>query len=237
MHTRPLLFSVVASLVVGSAISGCSDPPPGKLFDEEGAWSVVRYELGEGLKDIVEMTRENAFMLSFDTKNDVVTTAACGNEMSGFTPADSTCRLSPTTTSLQCACYSYAFQDDLMQMVQFEPGVVPPYVEFDPDLLPGQASGSGGDTGGGETAGDGTGDGGGDTGGGGTGLVYVTRVAAIPDRQATYDFTPLPMGTFGSNGASDRFVVEIRSNSLFNQVYDDPDGRPSCEPCVPGTGG
>lgn len=241
MHARPLHFSVVATLLCVSAISGCSDPPPGKLFDETGAWSVVRYELGEGLKDIVAMTREDSFMLSFDTDNNVMTTAACGNEMSGFTPADSTCRLSPTTTSWQCACYSYAFQEDIMQMIEFSPGSPPPEVEFNPDLLPGANSGSAGESGGGETAGEGTAGGGEESGGGETGgamgVTTVVRIAAIPDTQDTYDFAPLPIGVFGGNGANDHFVFEIRSNTLFNQAYDDPDGRATCEPCVPGVGG
>jgi hypothetical protein len=34
--------------------------------------------------------------------------------------------------------------------------------------------------------------------------------------------------------ASSQFVVEARAKSTFDEVYDDPDGRISCQPCVAG---
>jgi hypothetical protein len=231
MHARTNPSHLLAILVVCSAISGCKDDPPGKLFDEQGAWAVVQYDIGEGLEDIMTMTRENAFMLSFDTENSVMTTAACGDEMSGFLPSDSTCRLSVSTTSWQCSCYAYAFQEDVMQMTPFDAGSAPPEVEFDPDLIPGQS----GEAGGVDESGTGTG---GESGGMSSGPLTVIRISPIPERMDTYDFTPLPSGVFGGNGANHHFIVEARSNTIFGTVYDDPQGRPSCEPCVPGqTGG
>lgn len=231
MHARLTSLPLVAMLAATSAISACSDPPPGKLFDEEGAWSVVQYDLGDGLEDIMAMTRKDAFMLSFDATANVMTTAACGNEMSGFTPSDSTCRLSPGTTSWQCSCFSYAFQEEVMQMTEFPAGTTPPEVEFNPDLLPGQS----GDVGGG--SGDSGGESGmGESGGMGGGLT-VLKISAIPERMDTYDFTPLPVGVFGGNGANHHFIVEARSSTTFNEVYDDPDGRGVCEPCFGAPGG
>jgi hypothetical protein len=229
MHARTTPWHLFAILVGCSAISGCKDdPPPKGFFDEQGAWSVVQYDIGEGLEDIMQMSRQDAFMLSFDTTNSVMTTAACGNEMSGYLPSDSSCRLSPQTTDWQCSCYAYAFQEDVMQMTPFDAGSTPPEVEFDPDLIPGQ-SGEGGV--------DESGTGGGESGGMPAGPLTVIRVTAIPERSDTYDFAPLPAGVFGGNGANHHFIVEARSNAIFGEVYDDPDGRPGCEPCVPGQAG
>lgn len=227
MHARLTSLNLVAILTVCSALSGCSDPPPSKLFDEQGAWTVVQYELGDGLLDI-STTRKDAFLLHFNAKDNVMTTAACGDEMSSFSPSESICGLSPSTTEWQCGCYSYAFQEDIMQMTEFAAGDVPPPVEFNPDLLPGQS----GETGTAESGESGSG-GGGESGGGGGGGLSVIRVSAIPELMDTYDFTPLPAGVFTGNGANNHFVVQVRSESLFNKVYDDPEGRPSCEPCVP----
>jgi hypothetical protein len=228
MHARITSSHLFAILVATSAISGCKDDPPGKLFDEQGAWAVVQYDLGDGLEDIMVMSRRDAFMVSFDTENSVMTTAACGNEMSSYLPSESTCRTSPTTTNWQCSCYSYAFQEDVMQMTPFDAGSPPPEVDFDPDLIPGQS----GEAGGMDTSGTG-----GESGGMPAGPLSVIRVSPIPDRADTYDFTPLPSGVFGGNGANNHFIVEARSNTIFGEVYDDPDGRASCEPCVPGQNG
>jgi len=233
MHPRTTFSHLIAILVAVSAISGCGkDEPPGKLFDEQGAWSVVQYDLGDGPKDVMTMTRANAFMLSFDTENSVMTTAACGDEMSGYLPSDSACRLSPTTTDWQCSCYAYAFQEDVMQMTPFDAGSTPPEVEFDPDLIPGQS----GEAGGMDESGTGTS---GESGANPpAGPLTVLRITAIPERMDTYDFTPLPSGVFGGNGADNHFILEARSTTLFSEVYDDPEGRPPCVPCVPGqTGG
>jgi hypothetical protein len=222
MQARLTPLHLVSVLALGSALPACSDPPPGKLFDEEGAWSVVQYQLDDGLEDIMAMSRKDAFMLSFDAKANVMTTAACGNEMTGFEPTNSPCRASPSTTSWQCSCFSYAFQEEIMQMVQFEAGKTPPEVEFNADLLPGQSGG----TGSGESTSGGSGG-----GGGGTGALTVIKISAIPERADTYDFTPLPVGVFGGNGANHHFIVETRTPARFEEVFDDPDGRAGCKRC------
>ncbi len=234
MQARLTSWHLVSILALGSAIPACSDPPPGKLFDEEGAWSVVQYQLEDGLEDIFAMSRKDAFMLSFDSKANVMTTAACGNEMTGFEPTNSPCRASPSTTEWQCRCFSYAFQEDVMQMIEFDAGKTPPEVEFDSDLMPGQSSGTG-------SAESGSGSGSGTDGGSGGapmgGPVTAIKISPIPDRMDTYDFAPLPVGVFGGNGANHHFILEARSTTKFNEVYDDPMGRPGCERCYAAPGG
>lgn len=221
MHRIALLPLVAFSLVA----SACEDPPPGKLFDEEGAWSMVQYDLGESLHEIDPQTREDAFMLSFDSHNRVVTTAACvGTDGQGMvtdaTPETSPCKLLPSSTIWQCRCFAYAFQDDVMQWQEFNAGEMPPKVAYDPMLEPGEVGTD-----------DGTGGGSGGMGGGAG--ITALQVIGIPEQKSTYDFRPLPAGVFGGDGQLNHFIFEARANSRFERAYADPDGRMSCGRCVP----
>lgn len=214
---RSRLFLVSGVLASSLALGGCKeDPPTPKLFQEAGAWSVIKYDLdGSGdLKDVDTNNRRDAFMLSFDTAERVVTTASCIDNDTD-TPASSTCLLTPGTTRWDCRCYGYDYVDDRMLWREFEPGDLPPDVDLDDIDEP--------------EAGDSTGGGGGSD----TGDDTVVILSEVMDINSTYNFRPLPMGLFGSNGEDSRFVMQARANSIFDRAYDDPDGRPSCEPCVP----
>ncbi len=214
-------------LFLAIAATACGDEEaPSKLFDEDGAWAVIQYDLGENVEEIDPQTREDAFMLSFDNANRVVTAASCvGLDSDGMpdavTPEDSPCRLLPQDTAWQCRCFAYAFRDDVMQFQEFAAGSMPPRLAFDPLLDPGEVGGD--DSGGGSGSG----------GGGGDGGVAALRVVPIPDRKSTYDFRPLPAGVFGGDGVANHFILKARSNSIFDEVYMDPDGRDSCMRCVP----
>ncbi|MCA9653088.1 MAG: hypothetical protein KC501_24450 [Myxococcales bacterium] len=207
--------ALASSLLAG----GCNDdPPPSKLFDESGAWSVIKYDIdGSGdLNDVDVNNRRDAFMLHFDNAERVVTTAACV-ENENETPANSTCLLTPTTTQWICRCFGYAFKDDRMLWREFEPGDVPPTLGVDDIDAPAADGMADTDTGGGMAAGDDT----------------LIILGEIMDINSTYNYRPLPTGVFGSNGEDSRFVLQARAGSVFDRAYDDPDGRPSCEPCVP----
>ena len=61
----------------------------------------------------------------------------------------------------------------------------------------------------------------------------IIQLAEIPGVQGEYEFAPLPVGVFGSDGLVSRFRFQQRAPSLFEQVFEDPDGRAPCQPCVP----
>lgn len=197
--------------ILGLALGLCAplaacgdDPGPGKLFEEEGVWSVITYDLdGSGeLRDIDTMNRRDAFMLSFDTDNQVVTTASCV-ETENDTPASSTCLLTPDTTQWLCQCYAYDFEDNQMLWSEFDAGDIPPEVDLstvDPENPD-------------------------------TELGTQITVAEIPDINSTYNFLPLPMGLFGSNGTNSRYIFQRRAASVFERAYTD-ERRPTCEPCL-----
>lgn len=146
-----LAHSTARTLLAALLVAACGDTEPAQtegsldtagdtstnsggqapLFDEDGAWSLVAFDLGAGLENVNPLPRKDALLLHFDAASHVMTAAACGSDALGFSPNDSACRLSPTTTSWQCRCFSYAFEGDAMQMVEFAAGGPPPAVEFD----------------------------------------------------------------------------------------------------------
>jgi hypothetical protein len=222
MLRRPTLL-VLAALALASTAGACKDDPPTpKLFQEAGTWSVIIYDLeGNGeQRDIDVQSRRDAFMLSFDTAEKVVQSAAC-IETDSDTVADSLCLLNPDDTHWSCRCFAYDFVREEQLWREFNAGDVPPVVKLsevnDPPAGGDSGSGSGG--------------GGGD-GGGGDGDTLV-NVSEIEDVNSTFNFRPLPLGVFGSNGESSRFVMQKRADSQFDRVFEDPEGRPGCEPCVP----
>jgi len=196
------------------------DPPTPKLFDETGVWSVIQYDLeGTGsLKEIRLANRRDAFMLEFDPSEKVVTAAACV-EPGSETPDDSPCLNSPSTTEWRCRCFAYDFVNDEMLWSEFNAGDIPPDVSLGAadEPMAEEEGGSGTDDGGDEEPSDET----------------LISVAEIMDVSATYNFRPLPMDLFGSASSTSRFILQSRTPSVFDRVYDDPDDRGTCEPCVP----
>jgi hypothetical protein len=211
-------------------LAGCSDPPPKPLFDEEGVWSLVEYDIGDGLDDIDTNARKDAFLLKFNHHEKVVSAAACTSEENGERkPDDSPCIISPQTTEWACRCFAYAFQEEVMQWQEFPPGTaMPPKVKFDPDLSnAGQmTAGAGSDSGGSGSGGSG--------GGGEGGPITVITTSEVTNRMDTIDFRPLPQMLFGADVTS-HFIFERRAVTIFDRAYMDDQGRKAyCEPCITG---
>lgn len=204
-------------LSMAAALAGCPKDEPGKLFEEEGVWSLLRYDTGDGLQELNPSTAKDAFLLKFETGPKVVTAAACGSETDNV-PGESTCRQNHSSTFWTCRCFAYAYEEEVMQWREFTAGEPPPSVDF---MQPTAAEGGGGD----ETA---TGGGGGDD--------YIT-LSTVGTSSETYGFTPLPMGVFGSDGTASRYEFVQRAGSVFegpamndNAPLIDPQGM--CTPCV-----
>ena len=220
---RAMICSAV--LAATASLGGCGgDDGPGKLFEESGTWEVVQYNLEGGeLEEVNTMTREAAFLLQFTPGKKVVQTAMCG-QSDRSTPDDSRCRLSPSSTDWYCGCFAYAFEGERMRWVEFEAGQDPPSVKIDGQQSDPPAEGTGGTGGTGDPP---------DTGGGETSPGTEIMLSEFATIANTYLFTPLPANIFGSNGSSSRFMVQQKTPTLFDQVFDDPDGRNVCEPCIP----
>jgi hypothetical protein len=220
MPYRPSLFVLGA---LGLCLTGAckDDPPPPKLFQEEGVWSVVEYDIeGNGDQmDINDANRRDAFMLSFDSHEKVVTAAACLEDEDN-TVVDAPCLLSPDTTDWSCRCFAYDFVREEMLWREFNAGDPAPAVSLSEADDPPASADSGG-----------SGSGGGGDGGGGDSDTLII-VSEREDVASTYNFRPLPTDLFGSDGELSRFVFQKRAGSVFDRVYDDPEGRSPCAPCL-----
>ncbi len=225
---RPTLL-VLATLALGLTASACKDDPPTpKLFQEQGTWAVVSYDLeGNGeQRNVNEMAVRNSFLLQFDTAEKVVTAAACV-EVESDTVDSSPCLIYPQDTMWYCRCFAYDFVRDEQLWREFNPGEMPPTVKLS------EADGGGAaDEGAGSGSGSGSGGGGGDGGGAVDGDTRIMLSEPSDAVNSTFNFRPLPEGVFGSNGENSRFVMQKRADSVFDPVFED-EVRPTCEPCVP----
>jgi hypothetical protein len=223
-----LLYAAASAAILLATACG-DDEGPGKLFEEEGSWSLTQYNLdGGGLNSIDNDVRGDAFMLRFNASEKVVQTAMCG-ETEQDTPGNSQCKLIPQDTSWFCHCYAYAYEDDVMVWREFDAGSTPPEVTID-DASPGGSSASASASGtGGDTDTDGGGD---DSAGAPSGDAIRIELAALPNISSTYQFRPLPVGIWGSDGSISSYVLQQKAASVFDQALEDPEGRTSCQPCI-----
>ena len=225
---RVVLRAALVAALLGTACK--EDPPPGKLFDEDGAYELVQYNLeGDGYVEVVMpgvTERDEAFLMTLDASARVAQVAMCAeNDMQD--PSDAQCRTAGDNSFWFCQCFAYAFVKSQMQWRQFQPGDVPPQVSFT-----GDDGGSTPPTS--DSATGGSGSGGGETGAVDPAADTIIDLAEIPGVQGEYEFAPLPIGVFGSDGLVSRYRFQQRAPSIFDQVIvEDPDGRPTCQPCVP----
>jgi hypothetical protein len=214
---RPFLLTAtplaLSALALTSACGG--DTAPKTLFDENGAWTLVGYDIDQGSFADLDENRQDAFLLSFAKSEHVVTAATCGHEGEDE-PSNSLCNLDDTSP-WACRCFSYAFEDDQMLWHEFPPGSIPPPA---PDIDGGgadgvMATGTAGETGAPM----------GDT------LITVGEVADVAN---SYTFAPLPLDLFDSNGTTARFKFEARGATLFeSRVFGMAEGNPPCpQRCV-----
>lgn len=207
---------VMASLL---GVTGCKEETP-RLFNEDGVWQMLEFDIGGGLKDVDEDFRKQAMLLKFRSDIGVVQSAFCAED-ERQTAADSTCRIAVDLTAWHCHCYAYAFEDELMAWREFEAGEPRPSVSLEGSGDTDEDNGEDGES------------------ANGTWIIDVQERATTRD---TFLFSPLPEGLFGSDGEMSRFTFQRKAGSLFNQVLDeeaqsddDPNAtRPVCEPCADG---
>lgn len=235
---RTAAKSMVAPLLATLAIApGCKEEPTvSKLFEEDGVWSLIDYDLaGDGETRPLSDRRSNTFMFKFTTAMSVVQTAACifpgtaADPDPQTSPVNTPCGMFDDDTEWECRCFGYAFEEETMKWVEFSAGDTPPVVTLDPAPIGGADDGGSAGSGGG-SGDDGGDDEGGDGGGGPMGETTI-NVSEISGLNLTFGFRPLPDGVFSSNGENSRYVMQTRGNNAFATALDDP-MRPSCEPCI-----
>lgn len=207
-HRRPrtFLLSLTAAVLAIPACAGETET----LFEEHGVWELSAYTL-EMQSQSVGSAIDQSFFLKFDAGENVLQTAMCAQD-DGQSPISSPCRQVPEDSAWFCQCFAYAFEGDRMGWKPFDAGGTIP-----PVGIPASDENADGDPSSSPTAG-----------------ADLVEVAEVDGQSATYQFFGLPRGIFGSEGASSAYTFVQKAPSLFDQVYDDPDMRPSCEPCFPG---
>jgi len=221
------LRSLISSALLAAALNmaACADDPgPGKLFEEDGVFELTRFALGGSGLEELSSQKAKTFFLKFDSENKVVQTAMCSNddiddptnsECSGFTDA-----------MWFCQCFGYGFEEDQMAWQEFDAGGTIPVVkvgqeEVEEDPVEGDTDTDGG-SGGGDAGGDEPAP---------AGAVHQFTVAESAGEAATFDFTPLPEGVFGSDGVVSKFVFQKKAPALFDPVLENDD-VPVCAPCI-----
>lgn len=236
MFTSPLRKFASRTLIHGALVAatlstaGCKDDPgPGKLFDEDGVWELSTFALSGSGTESIANSRQGEFLLMFDEANGFVQTAMCSDDDIDD-PTDSECE-GITDSMWICSCFGYDFVEDQMAWLQFEAGGTPPVVKVGEEPSAGGAAG--GDGSGGDTDSDGgsEGGGGGDEGGQAEGGAHQFAVSEFAGADATFEFSPLPAGIFGSDGVSSKFTFVKKAPSVFDRALEDPD-RPPCQPCI-----
>ena len=227
-----LRTGLLALAALAVALPGCKeeDEGPSKLFEEDGVWSLQRYELtgmSTMLNEVNPSARRDAFLLKLDSANNVATAAWCGLDETD-TPNNSLCRQQPLDADWYCRCFAYAYEEDRMRWVEFDAGSTVPIVELD-DPPPGGGGGAGNEAGNGEetgeTGGEDDGGAGADDEGASAGRGTEIRVSEVPTAASTYDFIPLPQGVFGSNGETSAFRFQRKAARVFDDAV-------TCTPCV-----
>ncbi len=225
------LRTLIRGALVAAALStsACADDPgPGKLFEEDGVFELKRFALsGSGLETLGS-SKSKTFFLKFDEETSVVQTAMCSDDDSDD-PTNAECT-GLTDSRWICQCFGYAFEEDQMAWQEFEAGGTPPVVKV------GQTEVEEEDPTAADTDTDG-GSGSADAGGeeeeepAPAGAIHQFTVAESVGEAATFDFTPLPAGVFGSDGVASKYVFQKRAASLFAPVLENDD-RPVCAPCI-----
>ncbi len=196
-----LLLRSAAPAFLLLATTGCAEEVA-TVFDEDGVWAVVAYDLdNSGLVDVFT-SREGGFMLKFHQKKGVVEAASCQDDSGNQTVTSSGCHSDPNSV-FACRCFAYEFVENIMRWVEYEAGSAPPSV---PGVIVNDSEGAmEGHT-----------------------QILVGESATV---MATKSLAPLPRGLFGGTDES-TFVIQQKAPVLWDDPPNKPPEMPPACGCV-----
>ncbi len=186
-----ILTGALCALV--AATGACKEEGPTKLFEEKGAWSLDKFDIGEGIENLDLQEREDQFLLYFDPETEIVAAATCIDSMGNMEISESLCDIQEFT----CRCFNYTFEESQMTWIEFTPEV--------------KASGAGTWV----TPPDPPDPADEDGGGPKPGEPFGITLEAYPESNNTWRYSGLPFGLFSSNGVSSRYVFQVRGETAF----------------------
>jgi len=183
----------IKSLLIPASVSlcllagGCQDEGYITLFDEDGTWSLLSYDIeGSGIfKTIDSSNRQDKFLLRF------VRTSAAEAEPAGKLAAatcidvsgDQGLTSSSCNNGFTCRCFNYSFDETTMIFKEFEGEGGALYTPAEGEPAPGDP--------------------------------VVVTVSAVESNDVTFIYRPLPAQLFGSNATSSAYELRQKANSLF----------------------
>jgi hypothetical protein len=196
------LIATAALLAATATLTACPEEDT-RLFDEEGVWTLEQYSLDGGPYTDIAQNRKNRFLLRFKSADKVVAAAACHEQNTDADVNSSNCTNAALST-WTCQCFSYTYDNDRMVWQEFAPGETPPPVG---------APGADGETGGGETG------------------AHELFLAAPMGTSSTYEFGPLPLDLFNSDGQLSKYIFQQKAVSVWTDTDLDMDGVLDLEAC------
>ena len=200
---RPVITAVVVAAL--ACLTSCKEEDT-RLFDETGVWTLERYSLaGEPFQDIAQV-RKSRFLLRFKPEDGVVAAAGC-HEMGDDPDIRSSTCVNAGLSTWSCQCFAYTYDTTTMIWQEFPPGETPPMVGIP----------AGGESSGSE--------------GGGDSDAHVIELASFGGSTTTFEFSPLPLDLFNSDGSSSTHVFQLKADSVWTEVDINMDETPDLEAC------
>ena len=200
---RPVITAAVVTAL--ACMTSCKEEDT-RLFDETGVWTLEKYSLaGEPFQDIAQ-GRKNRFLLRFKPEDGVVAASGCREMGDDLDIRSSTC-VNGLLSEWTCQCFAYTYDTTTMIWQEFPPGDPPPMVGV-PDA---------GDTG---------------TDGGGNGSdAHVIDLASFGGSTTTFEFSPLPLDLFNSDGMLSNHVFQLKADAVWTEVDVNMDDTPDLDDC------
>lgn len=200
----PSFRPVITAAVVAAlaCMTSCKEEDT-RLFDETGVWTLEKYSLmGEPFQDIAQV-RKSRFLLRFKPGDGVVAAASCHEQGDDPDIRSSTC-VNAGLSEWSCRCFAYTYDTSTMIWQEFPPGETPPVVGT-PDI--------------GET------DGSDDNG------AHIVELASFGGSTSTFEFSPLPLDLFNSDGDLSTHVLQLKADSVWTEVDINMDDTPDLDMC------
>lgn len=107
------LFGVLCALV--AAVGACKEEGPTTLFEEQGAWSLIEYDIDGSGNQAIDESRVDQFLLYFDQEAGIVAAASCVDSMGRNDVDASLC----DTDEFECRCFNYTYEESTMIWKEF----------------------------------------------------------------------------------------------------------------------
>lgn len=190
MPRKPAALALIAPLALAAAVSGgCNnDPQYVTLFEEDGAWSLVMYNIEGSYVANDSTNRRDKFLMYFDRTSAAearpagrMAAATCIDAM-----GDQSLKSSACDAGFTCRCFDYTFEDATMVMAEYAPAGGELYVPEEGEPTPGEP--------------------------------VTVFLSEVEESVNTYNFKPLPFMLFESDQMESQYHFRQKAASVFDET-------------------